>query len=162
MIIPMLPGSISGLLRRLSPVRIVATASAPGADGVLIGIHPWGARVAVDPGTEDYFNSDETVMLDDLALDLSDATGRAHATWWLASKVYKAPGARPDLTVFRRRGNGWELSSYDDAHHPVSWTNTDLNLDPNDQHRLPDGTPWVDAEAIRCAVLYTLAGLVAA
>lgn len=162
--IPMLLGDIPGLFHRGSPVRIIPTASTPGATGVIAGIHPWGARVAVDAGTEDYFNSDETVMLDDLALDLSDATGRAHATWWLASKLFKAPGARPELTVFRRCGNGWELTSYDGAHHPQSWTDTDLGLNVND-HRylhLPDGSPWIDAEAIRCAVLRVFTELKAA
>ena len=67
-----LPGDIGGLLRRGSPTL----------DGVVIalGVDGVGEHYAMVANTET-----ETVYcepLADIALDLTDATGRAHAAWW--------------------------------------------------------------------------------
>lgn len=78
-------GDIPGLLRESSRVR---SRLVPGCVGLVLRVR--------DNGTADvcwYGKADGTgdevehgVPLCELALDLSDPTGRAHAAWWLDSK----------------------------------------------------------------------------
>lgn len=162
-----LPGSIPGLLRRGSPVNIGA-----GRTGV-VGEDPSGCTVIlvfVEFDEED----DQpaviaTVSADRLALDLTDATGRAHAAWWLAGEV----GAAWVLSCdgFRR----WELHGGERPRHSLSraWQGVGAEmrrmglassdwvdcpaldaLDPDDPRLLPDGSRWVDAEALRRVCLH--------
>ena len=79
-----LPGTIPGLLRRGSPVtlrpRVYGDVTLMhGAHGV---VHDAARGVAV----VDTFGGSPCVVRygrEDVALDLTDATGRAHAAWWL-------------------------------------------------------------------------------
>lgn len=81
-----LPGDIPGLLRRGSPV-VLATRTYGGSvflDGARGVVCSDGGRV----GTETLGGSPVLVSTSprDLALDLTDATGRAHAAWWLQAQ----------------------------------------------------------------------------
>jgi hypothetical protein len=152
-----LPGTIPGLLRRGSPVD-----SADGPTVCLSGVRD--VRWVDVPGGE--------LPIDALALDLSDPTGRAHAAWWLADQ--------PDneLVVCRRRvpprwtcGPGandshgdrlWHLTGYGCAPYRDAFEGDDPRvvvpalaaLNPNDPRLLPDGSRWVDAEALRLVCLH--------
>ena len=117
-----LPGGIPGLLRRGSPV-IGAISNAPGVvveieEGrAVIGRWFGGAACILGP-----------IYLGGIYLDLTDATGRAHASWWTLDRF---PSGGPDMLE---------------------------GLDPDDPRTLPDGSRWVDAEALRRVVLHA-AGL---
>lgn len=109
-----LPGSIPGLLRRGSPVLLAVVGddgAAVGARGVVVmlgreGGGPRTALVAVEVGD---VHATRTVwrLLFDLALDLTDATGRAHAAWFaidlfdrLFADSFRMPGdARRALSL---------------------------------------------------------------
>lgn len=173
---PTLPGDIPGLLRRGSPViALIGRAKAAtralvfghGVDhnGVLVGTSSDGVRWLPD---------------DCLALDLSDATGRAHAAWWLARNAPRAPMAasvyddeaqRFAPGVFRDdrryalfgcldgvpRGGGWLwdcVSAPPGIIGRLPPCHALANLDPNDPRLLPDGSRWVDAEALRRVCLH--------
>lgn len=138
---PTLPGDIPGLLRRCSPVL-----SPTGSVGV----------VSLDPGAYAAYY-----------LDLSDATGRAHAAWWLVATLWPEQLNRHEWVWSRWSGTDghWQLgppgaipqrfsgcksSVY--RYHGFVPTLSDLNyLDPR---LLPDGSRWVDAEAMRRVVLH--------
>jgi len=65
-------------------------------------------------------------------LDLTDATGRAHLAWWVdARSQFGRVWYIRDLR-FHMTGPDFILST----------------LDPNDPRLLPDGSRWVDAEAL--------------
>ena len=97
-----LPGTIPGLIRRGSPVVFVrgsAYAAYSGGRGMLI--HPsepargsmpysFGWPVAMCDTTHDRVCYAEGT---DIALDLTDATGRIHALWWLTAT--RTPGNMP-------------------------------------------------------------------
>lgn len=100
-----------------------------------------------------------------LRLDLTDATGRAHAAWWLARK---AGLDASHGTIFRCRGNkSWTLHGSIGGQHFTVYEGRKgsrkpdgtyvaglLNLDPNDPRLLEDGSRWVDAEALRLVCLH--------
>ena len=74
---PTLPGTIPNLLRLCSPVLAPASkrVRAIGRRAIVIGEHlDTGGVLLADGAIE---------AAEDLALDLSDPTGRAHAAWWL-------------------------------------------------------------------------------
>lgn len=77
-----LPGDIPGLLRAYSPVLLDGTAQAVRAleyasDGTLYArLFGWGRP----------FHERE------VALNLTDPTGRAHAAWWLTGRLDQHPG----------------------------------------------------------------------
>ena len=147
-----LPGTISGLLRVCSLVAVVGGAFA-GRKGVIVDLER-GARRAVVALQADatHDSSVEWLALADLALILTDATGRAHAAWWLAAALCVL---EPCFVVWTRRGSGWTLWSpaeperSDDREIPSL-----ADLDSEDGRRLPDGFRWVDAEALRRVVLH--------
>jgi hypothetical protein len=164
-----LPGTIRGMFRRCSPVvALVATAAgdvffAAGARAIVSEVDYDAGLVLIEGG---WF------ALDQWALDLSDPTGRAHAAWWLADQ--------PDneLVVCRRRvpprwtcGPGandshgdrlWHLTGYGCAPYRDAFEGDDPRvvvpalaaLNPNDPRLLPDGSRWVDAEALRLVCLH--------
>jgi len=75
-----------------------------------------------------------------VALDLSDATGRAHAAWWYRARI----GQQKFATVL-------EIPLLED------WKRDDTmlsDLDLDDPRALPDGSRWVDAEALRRVCLH--------
>jgi hypothetical protein len=137
-----LPGDIPGLLRVCSPV-------------ILPGGHGRGVVVAIDSASTTVQSTESAGMpmpcrADLMHLSLIDATGRAHAAWWLAST----------LDVFAPDGSGgWacggrEWYPADSCPHwgsPVSALN---GLDRHDDTRLPDDSRIVDAEALRRVVLH--------
>lgn len=75
-----LPGTIPGLLRRGSPVvfgthRGDVMSVETTDDGIEAG-------VVDENGAAWWFGPTGPVITDDLHLDLTDPTGRAHAAWW--------------------------------------------------------------------------------
>ena len=93
-----LPGTIPGLLRRCSPVLIEFESEV--VAGVIVGtddrpedkrVGPW--LVYAFEGWPDAMYDAEvgprSCSEDELALDLTDFTGRAHATRWLALAMQK-------------------------------------------------------------------------
>jgi hypothetical protein len=179
-----LPGKIPGLLRRGSPV-ILHKRHYPvdwgtrGVCGHKVRRAVWG--VLWDLSWGEY----SPTQRNKIALDLTDATGRAHAAWWLAShfgdKVAESLSAwwmgRDTSTcptapmVFRVTRPSWlpdgfGLTCWDGQGRRPGWSPNDAmlevpalaTLDPRDDLRLPDGSRWVDAEALRLVCLH-VAGL---
>jgi hypothetical protein len=94
-----------------------------------------------------------------IALDLTDATGRVHATWcW---RLRYCPAVPLDHWMRRspELGGGYSLAGW--ADHP-EYPDLLSDLDPDDPRTLPDGSRWVDAEALRRVVLHVAAVEVAA
>ena len=152
-----LPGDIEGLLRRGSPG--VDTAS--GQRGVI-----WDASDSSASMLTVDFHGDSHLLhypscaggMEMLALDLTDATGRAHAAWWLGSNAMGGGG-----TWFMwHAALFWELRCSDGRSR--SWTGRTgwkscyipalAPLDPEDPRLLKDGSRWVDAEALRLVCLH--------
>lgn len=116
---PTLPGIILGLLRRGSPV----VSTIDGTRGVLC--HHDEPDAGSTPSPLGWFVADLDVeaisvwRYDEIALDLTDPTGRAHAAWWLAARgSYYVPAQRSfdDLTdeawitIWRRIKDGSDLT----------------------------------------------------
>ena len=163
-----LPGDIDGLLRRGSPVVLAADEHWNGTswmDPIEHGTKGLLFRpddeplwwVAWESPTGDPYCLDPAAAKH-LALDLSDATGRAHAAWWLADRYGVA---RHSGVTWTYRGL-WDLDgdrrriNFGTAHPgrsqlPVPSISA---LDPNDSRTLKDGSRWVDAEALRLVVLH--------
>jgi len=104
---------------------------------------------------------------DDISLDLTDATGRTHAAWWLAGTFAGEMKRQSTLSVWRHREaacRAWRLEGYGGSERTFRdrYTGCAFDvvvpslayLDPNDDTRLPDGSRWVDAEALRRVVLH--------
>lgn len=161
-----LPGSIPGLVRGCTPVALTVVGddgAATEADGVVVMLGredscPRTALVAVGVG-ERHPRRLVWRLLADLALDLTDATGRAHAAWWVAGRT-DGGWARYDGVA----GVIWRVTA---AEHPVRqyaamvrrsapWVIVPSlsDLDPTDPRLLPDGSRWVDAEALRRVVCH--------
>ena len=166
-----LPGDIPGLLRRGSPVWIRHVGGR------------WPAVVEKDPAEHDregghwmiqfgtHFVGSRSVFL-----DLSDPTGRAHAAWWLTN----AAGVSFHLDSdghrrwslhggeFPRRSEDWSWEGIGPESRRMrlsasstpsyGWDAVDCpaldDLNPDDPRLLPDGSRWVDAEALRRVVLH--------
>ena len=80
-----LPGSIPGLLRRGSPV--IGSGKFAGRRGVIVDASLGGSHVVVAfEATATADASGEWLPRAELDLDLTDATGRAHAAWWLLDR----------------------------------------------------------------------------
>ncbi len=169
-----LPGTIPGLLRRGSPVtlrpRVYGDVTLMhGGQGV---VHDAARGVAV----VDTFGGSTRVVRygrEDLALDLTDPTGRAHAAWWLANQpgnesVVSRRRESPRWTCCPGASNDpgdrlWHLTSYGCApyrdafegeHDPRVVVPALAALNPDDPRLLPDGSRWVDAEALRLVCLH--------
>jgi len=172
--IPTLSGSIPGLLRRGSPVfwRDEITPS------VVAWVGPWpdrdrddGAIALVAPGSSPCIGLNCDIS--DLALDLSDATGRAHAAWWLGSMRgedgecspfsicrydeaidHNADGSTAALarrSLYLLGGNDFVTAPESDEWDAVLEA---AGLDPDDPRTFDDGSRWVDAEALRLVCLH--------
>lgn len=164
---PALPGTIPGLLRRGSPV--VATSARE--RGTYLGLSEHGETYGGDPlhhvalhdttGPAPWVS--DAAPLVALALDLTDATGRAHAAWWLAAKLwpddgpYIAAAVVPGRTIGPLRMGISTVSTQEGDRWrgmPDAAEDAIADLDPRDPRLLPDGSRWVDAEALRRVVLH--------
>lgn len=152
-----LPGSIPGLLRRGSPVH-----GDNNMRGIVLCVSP-----TIDVGWADTDPEDGSWCVEDdygtesLALDLTDATGRTHAAWWLAERT------RPEITepmtasvtyghpYIGAPGYGLAVTCRNDGDF---WRRVDApeleGIDPHDPRLLEDGSRWVDAEALRLVCLH--------
>ena len=99
-----------------------------------------------------------------VALDLVRATGRAHASWWLIDTLNRQPRRQIPRhhVLFRDNTKGiWTIGQHGVACAAMWWFEGDeflSGLDPDDPQTLPDGSLWVDAEALRLICL-NVAGL---
>ena len=111
-----------------------------------------------------------------VAMDLTDATGRAHAAWWLGgvgASLHLAcdghrrwelhGGERPRESALRAwEGIGPDARRLRGVPPEYGWDAEDVpalaTLDPTDPRLLPDGSRRVDAEALRRVCLH-VAGL---
>lgn len=149
-----LPGSIPGLLRRGSPVVVDADRwETRHSWGVVTHAYADAVYVVAAPESElDGCGEHVEVYAKVCALDLSDATGRAHAAWWLAEQHIGGPvrgGALFEMTT-----DGPLLTLHCSSSVLNMWGDSCAHLDPNDPRTLPDGSRWVDAEALRLVVLH--------
>ena len=191
--------AIQGLLRRGSPVIVDGSGGSGGSGGSAIVVGVWQEhnvacvaaahwREAIDLGatTVGFFGDRDIVPampslrpmprepLSRLHLDLTDATGRAHAAWWLALREVPTshhldPAAVSWARAPAQASAGWAMHWC--ARAVVGggsltgtwWTGSDgsplprallADLNPNDDTRLPDGSRRVDAEALRRVVLH--------
>ena len=155
-----LPGTIPGLLRRCSPVYDALNTM-------------YGTVVDRETGSWVHSNTEGDGDIHPLdehwGLDLTDATGRAHAAWWLLDRqhprkyLYLHTAARlwldlmmqSDVHKYNRLRLWKDLRQWD-----ALWTNAVLlcPLDEEDPRLLDDGSRWVDAEALRLVCL-SVAGL---
>ena len=156
-----LPGSIPGLLRRCSPAmatRLTHMGTKKGARGVIHGLR---RRAVYSMAFNDFCI--EPVQQSRIGLDLTDATGRAHAAWWLAEQAKNWPD-EPNYTTANwrcwKRGRGshmtalyqvWGIGQY--HYWPCVYMALE-HLEPSDPRLLEDGSRWVDAEALRLVVLH--------
>jgi len=177
-----LPGYIPGLLRRCSPAMLGRTKfTAVGAGlapldadetarllAIGVPVEDTAGPVAAIAGADGMFRRCPERML---ALDLANATGRAHAAWWLASNFDLESatgcwhwGAYPHCRDCRNIV--WSLITSNDGCLATFGTKYECDdpivdervpslahLDPNDPRTLPDGSRWVDAEALRLVCL---------
>ena len=157
-----LPATLPGLLR---PGSVAWWNGLYGKRRHCVIGHVWegGARVFVVgpmPGNPDDHRTREG-MLDALHLDLTDATGRTHAAWFCpAGQGYHerthgqfTQPSDPWIWVnghlyYARRDAAPDLST-GSIHVPAL-----AELDPEDPRILPDGSRWVDAEALRRVALH--------
>ncbi|MHC4892469.1 MAG: hypothetical protein ACYTFV_03710 [Planctomycetota bacterium] len=149
-----LPGAIPGLLRRSSPLRDPND----GELGVVLRVGEASfCLVGVPAGLYTY-------TARSLHLDLTDATGRAHAAWWLAGRVGSKAGSAYMHRCAPRwlySDAGWRAWQIDGIAVACDWTvgrGPVADLNPDDPRTLPDESRRVDAEALRLVCLH-VAGL---
>ncbi len=169
------PGTLQGVIRNCTPGRVndgtvsyrtISTGTRGGMAG-LVGTPP--------------------APLGHCAVDLTDATGRAHVAWALAShfagclvdgalvswRYYSSPCDRGEY-AWDLSWEAWRTRLSDGGHvseeryglslvpQPLSEADSHklipdlVGLDPCDRTRLPDGSRWVDAEALRRVALHVL------
>ena len=173
---PTLPGTIPDLLRRCSPVLVTFEAHVSIAGVVLLP----GVVAVRDGGLSDIYEVGESEFDDihpeQVALDLTDATGRAHAAWWLGgvgASFHLAcdghrrwelhGGERPRESALRAwEGIGPDARRLRGVPPEYGWDAEDVPalaaLDPNDPRILPDGSRLVDALALSLVGRHLLAG----
>lgn len=153
-----LPGSLPGLLRKCSPVICKSA-----GDGLIQKVRD---NFAV-------FVSDHTHIAlrasVELELDLTDATGRQHAIWWLAKQLEESCEilieliwvcTRPNLWVIQKWNRQFkalktiEQFSFDEGYCDSVICVSLSDLNSADETRLADGSRWVDAEALRRICLH--------
>ena len=153
-----LPGTIPGLLRRGSPAFRLALGDASRQEAILVHAIAERPQLYGGDGSElcAEIRSGPLVWWPTrcLALDLTDPTGRAHAAWFATGRTdVDTPSVTsptyPDHTGTMCRDPGaclrgdWSV-----------WTHVVAHLNPDDDTRLPDGSRWVDAEALRLVCLH--------
>jgi hypothetical protein len=103
------------------------------------------------------------VVLPECAVNLTDATGRAHVAWAVAAAL-GAPF--PTQATFMASVTGgppdwvceWPETHIEDSMGCKAWAPAFVGHNINDDTRLPDGSRWVDAEALRLVALHVLGG----
>lgn len=168
-----LPGDIPGLLRLQDRCVHTPTGKRCSVQDIDDGIGQ--ALVLFDGFTIDVDEMNTGVMyapepcmmwvpLSCLSLDLTDATGRAHAAWWLATQEAQTAADTIDSPDFSAvawyyymeddTGAGWWMLH-------TSWATLTFHdheclegLDDRDPRTLPDGSRVVDAEALRLVCLH--------
>jgi len=165
-----LSGTIPKLPRRCSPI-VVTGGQYAGRHGIIVEDPNGHENVLVCLDDGGYGTTLVILALSDIALDLSDATGRAHATWWLAEYwpedvdgVFTLLAGRTQLWVHQCAGR--RVGVRYGAWATGEWLNwgcglsegrnvTSLaDLEPTDDRRLPDGSRWVDAVALTRVCIY--------
>ena len=165
-----LPGG-HGWIRGCSPV-IWDAPDGGRYQGVVGNLYDGGARVIITQPypvrSADYREREGT--LGALGLRLQDATGRVHATWWLAEHFEGTIGHGVTWgRTWHNRRKRWALLIHQvrcyhfhpEEDHRSRWyvaVSSLASLDGNDPRTLPDGSRWVDAEALRLVCLHA-AGL---
>jgi len=140
-----LPGDIPGLLRRGTPVSCPNDIGLP-FDGWSVAGFVGDIAIIASPEVLEAHQA----MREALTLDLTDATGRAHATWWLAASTTSL--LTPTSATWGRSAYG-RIGLQPRRYWP--WSHVALaSLNPNDIRLLPDGSRWVDAEALRLVCLH--------
>ena len=85
-----------------------------------------------------------------LHLDLTDPTGRDHARRWLSIQRGSTRDSAPHYV--------FQASALDGLPYHSGWPDLPrqslAHLNPDDGTRLPDGSRWVDAEALRLVCLH--------
>ena len=157
-----LPGDLSGWLRKCSPVRV---ARALEIQGVIVAapIRDQSLVLWVDSMLSPLQAKWERNHK--VSLDLGDATGRGHAALWLAEQRHCTDVVTATLIPGHRLiGHPepvWGLSttSWRDGERwsAVEEPSAIYDLDPSDPRLLPDGSRWVDAEALRLVCLHVAA-----
>jgi hypothetical protein len=146
-----LPGTIPGLLRRGSPCRRLTLGDPVMQEPVLVHAVAvrahWTDESATEPCAEIRSGPLTWWPCRALALDLSDPTGRAHAGWWWRLALH------PDLSWRANPEWGGVYSLAGFAVMP-ELAPVVAHLDLNDPRLLPDGSRWVDAEALRLVCLH--------
>ena len=166
------------MLRRGSPVvhrrcAYILVAPTPDNEGELCFVSPPrndGEDINVEWGH----------VVDTLEMDLTDATGRAHAAWWVAGMFNMNIFCVAPILWHREQPwvHDWILEAGDqemafgvqaslddllDSVGPDDWSDDPLvtglvvvpalaHLDPTDDTRLPDGSRRVDALALKAVV----------
>lgn len=162
-----LPGTLPGLLQVCSRVR-----HDDGRRGTVVGLSPGGSDSYPEEGSVlvcfdgAWDACPEEVSLELLGLDLTDATGREHAAWWLADQMAADPmdlithSPFFEVVFWANEGSdevgtflGWALNAPAGRWHFLGWDCLH-DLDPEDPRTLPDGSRWVDAEALRLVCLH--------
>lgn len=129
-----LPGDIPHLLRCCSPV-----------------IHNGRRRIVHTIGVSGLVSlSMAFVELKDLKLDLTEATGRDHAARWLARHFGHVDAVRA-ATIVWEHGKWW-LAVYHNTGRTRHALNLPVEFDATNEHCLPDGSRWQDADILRVAV----------
>ena len=163
-----LPGKIDALLRRCSPgvYETVDAASDVGAmvsQRCVVGLIQSGGLggcASVSFEQEGVPLQEDEVLLSDIALDLTYATGRVHAAWWLADalpdEAHAGVHAAMELWLRRNCTEAERLQMWEELGEWSGEYGSGIldYLDPSDPTPLPDGSRWVDAEALRRVVLH--------
>lgn len=155
------PATLPGVVRQGTPVR-----EAPHCGPV--PCHGLALHDQSFPSLDVFWLSEDemcNVGFDDVAVDLTDATGRAHVAWAVAATVKHWP-TEPDYTTatwrayrLHKAGAGLVECVGLGPGHWWPWTHhLFADLDPDDPTTLPDGSRLVDALALRAVALHVLGG----
>lgn len=165
-----LPGTIPGLLRRGSPVVCLHDGEVL-SRGVIVKAFSDGALMAWANTTSDGgdYAGGEPLDWGCLHLDLTDATGRAHAAWWLVETLDHSEIPQHSANAWRRHraDNCWKMfgihgmvrfNPVGPKHNAEFAVPSLARLNAKSVVELDDGYLRVDAEALRLVCL-AVAGL---
>jgi len=167
------PATLPGVVRPGTPVVLLRTITlgsfweaSPGAFGVTAWNEPdetlprwWCAWVPCEHTESEAL---VPVGLSDIAVDLTDATGRAHVAWAIAAALgecqwaplvrWEHPDGRAQAWTMQYGANVcrfWYAGTGRGPCHDLDW---------HDDTRLPDGSRHVDALALRAVAMHVLGG----